>query len=627
MAAWFGLLAGYFDLGMILVRRHVFHLTLYYEQGRHFRWSVPLANLVLMLSLGVLMAGLDRVRSGGLVSVRTAAWVYGTLTIWGPLLRTPLYGAASLVLALGASRWISRSIDRHATGFTRFAACGAFALAILTGGVAIVSLSREAAAESRRVAALPPAPTQAPNVLLIVMDTVRADHLGIYGHSRNTTPHLARWLNRAVQLDRAFAPAPWTFPSHGSFMTGQWPSTLGAHWQPVLDPGYPTLAGFLASHGYHTAGFAANTFWCSYESGMDRGFIHYEDYPLSPRTILAGTMPGRWLVEQLRSPRDYYGVKWVRAQSRDAAGINQSFLSWLARGRRPDRPFFAFLNYIDAHEPFVPPLDSATQFGTEARSARDQNMLLQYWDRDKSTLSARAVAIARDSYDTCIAALDRQLGALFDELERRGVLRNTLVIVTSDHGEEFGEHGVFNHGFSVYAGEVHVPLLLIAADAPAGARIADPVSLRDLPATVADFVGLARGSPFPGESWARCWQASSAGPESRAANAFSEVDIPVTIGPERGRGPRQRGFTVSLVAENLHYILDVNGTEELYDLDNDHAERQDLRNDPQRKPALLRFRTELARIVAGCRPTNTTALLYQTRLRNMLSALIPPPAI
>jgi arylsulfatase A-like enzyme len=625
-AAGFGLIAGYLDLGVIHVRRDLMHATLYYEQSRHFHWTVPLANVIVMLPVGLLLAGIGRVRPG-MVSCRTATWACATLAVWGPLLRTPLYGLASLILALGISRWVSQWADRHATSFRRLTTYGALALAALTAGVTIMSLSRQALADSRSLAALPPVPAKAPNVLLVVMDTVRADHLGIYGYARETTPHLARWAKRAVQFDWAVAPAPWTFPSHGSFMTGQWPSTLGAHWQPTLDPKYTTLAAFLASRGYHTAGFAANTFWCSYESGLDRGFVHYEDYPLSPRTILSSTMPGRWLVEQLRSPQDYYGVKWVRAQSRDAAEINQSFLSWLVQYREQRRPFFAFLNYLDAHEPFVPPIAPATRFGLQAVSSRDQNMLLQYWDRDKLTLSQRDVELARDSYDTCIAALDRQVGALLDELERRGVLQDTLVIITSDHGEAFGEHGVFNHGFSLYSAEIHVPLLIISPTGPAGTRVPEPVTLRDLPATVAELASLGAASSFPGESWSRYWRAESTDAASRTVGALSEVDIPMTIGPERGRGPRQRGFTISLVADGLHYLLDMNGTEELYDLASDPDELRDLRNDPNRKAALDGFRNRLAQKIAGDRPTSPIAANYQHRFLTLLNSLTPPPKI
>jgi arylsulfatase A-like enzyme len=452
------------------------------------------------------------------------------------------------------------------------------------------------------------------------MDTVRAGSLGLYGYPRDTTPNLARWAAKGVRFDRAVAAAPWTFPSHCCFLTGQWPSRLEAHWLPALHPSYPTLAEYLRARGYLTAGFVANTYWCSYESRMDRGFAHYEDYPLTPRTVLASTVPGRWLVEQARAPWDYYGVKWVRAQSRDARGINRDFLAWL--DRRPGqggRPFFAFLNYLDAHEPFVPPRSQGPWFGLHPRSGRDYRMLLDYWDREKQGIPARDVRLALDSYDACIAALDREVGALLDDLAGRGLLRDTLVILTSDHGEEFGEHGVFNHGFSLYAPEVHVPLVILPPGGAArpGLAVAEPVSLRDLPATVVGVAGLAAGSPFPGRSLADLWQADPGRARPPGSPALSEVDIPAVFDPRRGRGPKQREFTVSLVADDRHYIVDVRGAEELFDLKADPGEQRDLTNDP----ALNSLRTSLLRTLTGDPVNVGVAGRYLARLRSLLESL------
>jgi arylsulfatase A-like enzyme len=626
LAAWFGLVGGYLDLGMIVLKRDGLHASLYYEQGRHFLWTVPVANLAVLMVLGLLVAGVNRLRPGR-VSLRAAAFLFATLAIWGPLLRAPLYGMASLLVAFGAARLISRWIEGHASGFGRFARFGLIALAALVSTTAVFSCGRQALAESRAMARLPAPPAGAGNVLLIVMDTVRADGLGLYGYTRDTTPHLSRWAQRAVRFDWALAAAPWTFPSHCSFLTGQWPSALNAHWEPILSPAYPTLAEFLAARGYLTAGFAANTHWCSYESGMDRGFAHYEDYPLTPWTVLGTTAPGRWLLENLRNPRDDYQVKWIRSQSRDAAGINRSFFDWLSRERGRGRPFFAFLNYLDAHEPFLPPAGEDVRFGLRPASPGESRMLLEYWDRDKLQLSEHDVELVRDAYDDCIAALDRQVGSLLEELERRGLLRETLVIITSDHGEQFGEHGVFNHGFSLYAHEVHVPLLILAPTAPAGRTVAQPVSLRDLPATVVDLLGLGSGSPFPGRSLAESWRPVPDASASRGPEAVSEVDIPMVIIPQRGRGPNQRGFTMSLVAEGLHYLLDLRGTEELYDLSADPRELRDLKNDPGRNADLRRLRNALALILRDNRAPGGVAGDYQNRLRMVLSALSPGPPI
>lgn len=626
LAAWFGLIGGVLDLGMIFARRDVFHTSPYYEQGRHFLWTVPLSNLIVMLALGLPIAGIRRIRPG-LVSPRTAVLLFATLAIWGPLLRAPIHGLASLVVAAGAARLSSRWVADHAAGFGRFAALSLAGFLVVMVGTAATGLWRDAAAERGARARLPAPPSQAPNVLLVVMDTVRAESLGLHGYARDTSPNLSRWARAGVQFRWAMSPAPWTFPSHCSFLTGRWPTALDAHWKPVLDSNVPTVAEFLAGRGYLTAGFAANTFWCSYESGLDRGYVHYEDYPLTPATILGCTQPGRWLLENLRDPGDYCAAKWSRAQSRDAAGINRAFLDWLSREQGSGRPFFAFLNYLDAHEPFLPPRDGGLRFGLRPGSAAESRMLLEYWDRDKRTLRPRDVELARDAYDDCIAALDRQVGALLDQLDRRGVLANTVVIVTSDHGEEFGEHGVFNHGFSLYAPEVHVPLLILGPSIPAGRAVDRPVGLRDLPSTIADLAGLGAVAPFPGRSLASCWRSEGDAGDARPLTAFSEVDIPVEIIPQRGRGPSQRGLTVSLVDGGLHYLLDVRGTEELYDLAADPGESRDLHKDPARAPALDRFRNALGEILRETRATGGAGAAYLKQFRSWLGSVAPAPRL
>jgi arylsulfatase A-like enzyme len=626
LAAWFGLVGGMLDLGMIFLKRDFFHSSLYYDQGRNFRWVVPLANLVVMMAPALVVALVSWFRPG-LIARRTAAWLFATLAIWGPLLRAPLYGMMTLLLAAGIARMVSRWFARGNSGFQRLARYSLPLLLAMIGTMAVVSSIEQTRKESRALAHLPAPPPGASNVILIVMDTVRASSLGLYGYARDTSPNLARWAKKGVRFDWALTPAPWTFPSHCSIMTGQWPSTLGALWQPTLNPAYPTLAEFLASRGYLTAGFAANTYWCSYESGMDRGFAHYEDYAVTPRTILGSTLPGRWILENSLNPHDYHGVKWIRSQSRDAAGINQSFLDWLSREKQRKRPFFAFLNYLDAHEPFLPPEEKGVHFGLRPQSPGDSRMLLEFMDLDKLKASERDVELARDSYDNCIAALDRQVGALLDQLDQRDMLRDTLVIITSDHGEEFGEHGVFNHGFSLYSNEVHVPLLIISRGAPPGHSVSEPVSLRDLPATVVDLLGLDAGSTFPGGSVAAYWRRTPGAGEPHVSKALSEVEIPLVIGPERGRGPNQRGFTLSLVADGLHHLLDIRGVEELYDLAADPRELRDLRSDPGRNPALDRLRISLAELLRDNRATSAVVAEYQKRFRILLESLLPRPRI
>jgi arylsulfatase A-like enzyme len=621
LAAWFGLVVGYLDLGMIFVKRDLFHASHYYEQGRHFRWVVPVANVMVLMLPGVLVAVVCRLRRGW-ISARNAAWLLGTLALWGPLLRAPIHGVAAFLLAAGIARVISRGPARDSRGTRWLLRSSLAALLVPAAAMAVVSPAREHARETRSLARLPPASRGAKNVLLLVMDTVRAENLGLYGYGRGTTPHLSRWAKRGVKFDWALAPAPWTFPSHCSFLTGQWPSTLNAHWQPTLDAPYPTLAEFLAARGYVTGGFAANTRWCTYESRLDRGFVHYEDYPLGLWGILTSTPTGRWLLRRISWADPYYAEKWIGFQSRDARDINRAFLDWLSRERQRGRPFFAFLNYMDAHEPFVPPADTPG-LGRRPRTSREYRLLLDYWDRNKLELPARDVELARDAYDTCIAALDRQIGALLDELDRAGTLRDTLVIVTSDHGEEFGEHGVFNHGFSVYAQAVHVPLLVIDGSVPAGRTISEPVSLRDLPATIVALLGLGGTPRFPGRVLSECWESQSGAESTSAVAPRSEVYIPQVVGPERGRGPVQRDFTLALMDRNLHYLVDVRGVEALYNLAADVAELRNLKDHARHAPDVQRFRDSLLRILPDAEVPNGFARDCQDRLRARLLAISP----
>ena len=156
----------------------------------------------------------------------------------------------------------------------------------------------------------------------------------------------------------------------------------------------------------------------------------------------------------------------------------------------------------------MPPREYAGRFGIRPKSPRDYEFLFDLTTDRKGRARLRDVLMARDCYDDCISSLDDQLGRLLDELHGKGLLDNTLVIITSDHGESFGDHGVFGHGTGLYLDQIAVPLVILSPGAPAGRVVADPVSLRDLPATVVDQLGLSAGSPFPGHSLAAFWSSS-----------------------------------------------------------------------------------------------------------------------
>jgi arylsulfatase A-like enzyme len=212
------------------------------------------------------------------------------------------------------------------------------------------------------------------------------------------------------------------------------------------------------------------------------------------------------------------------------------------------------------------------------------------------------VELARDAYDDCIAALDQELGALFANLAGRGLLERTVVIVTADHGEQFGEHGQFRHGATLYEPEIRVPLVVVAPGRlPAGRAIRVPVSLRDLPATVVDLLGWRRESPFPGVSLAGTWTAPGLPGPRDDGLILAELGPLIEPTREGGDAPDWPSHAAALFANRLVYIGHKDGHEELYDLVADPTEACDLSKLSSSGPTLARFRRDLAEVL-GARP-------------------------
>jgi Sulfatase len=333
-----GLAGGYLDVAIIVLKKFFWNGPKNYGNGSDFPWSVPVGHAALLLIPGLLLAVVCWLRPRPM-SLRAGTWLFATLAIWSALLRLPIYSIASLLLASGLGWRISGRVAApcRRPAQARYAVAGLLGLLAM---LAAVSSGWRAVRENRAVSGLPAPPPNARNVVLIVWDAVRARDLSLYKYSRNTTPNLVRWARKGVRYDLALAPASWTYPSHTSFFTGYWPFQLISQWKYSLDAPVPTLAERLASQGYLTAGFSGNTKICTYETRLDRGFAHFEDYPLTPRSLLSRTVAGSWLLENVLYRDDFYEQKWARVQSRNAAAINHAFLDWLS-GRRGGRPFFA----------------------------------------------------------------------------------------------------------------------------------------------------------------------------------------------------------------------------------------------------------------------------------------------
>lgn len=529
----------------------------------HVVWITPLALAVVLSVLGLALAAAGSLRQRGL----RAEVVLGAMLLvsFAELLTVypGLHGIAVAVLATGAAAQATRVVRGRWQGWQRAVRRAAGPLA---AAVTIVAMGMGAwtwGSERFRLSQLPAAAAGAPNVLFIIWDTVRAGNLSLYGYDRRTTPRLEALARRAVVFDRAHATAPWTLPSHVSAFTGLWPYEFTANWLRPYEGEETTLAERLARAGYATAGFVANLLYMGRESGLRRGFAHYEDYRLTPTEFVVSTALGRRLGN----------AGWVRRllgfhdviNREPGADVTDSFLAWLdARG---DRPFFAFLNYLDAHEPYMPPPPYDERFGpaTLRHHERNVHQLRAAVRLDREQMSPAEAQAQTDAYDGAIAYLDDQLGRILDELERRGLDENTVVIVASDHGEQFGEHGLFAHGNSLYLPLLDVPLVVAFGDrVPGGTRVPTPVSLRDLPATVLDLLGVRDGT-VPGASLVRFWNGGAPAEEVAASPVFAEfTDIKGT--------PTAK----SILVGRYHYIWGERLAELLYDVVSDPGEQHNL---------------------------------------------------
>lgn len=618
LAIWFGLLTGLVETSFIAFAKFYQHKIIFL--GIHFIWMIPLATTFFFAIPGLVMLLVAR-RWPKNVSLRIATFIYAWLSFITLLqMVSRLHFMATLLLAAGLASQTSRIIAARPNYYYAFVHFTTRPIRILgrhwrqnpiqenspapdtsfrpsrrqflvSAGATIAGLTMgvygwEKLVEQQALAKLPPASSNAPNVLLIVLDTVRASSLSLYGYNRPTTPNLEQWAKTGVLFDRAISTSPWTLPSHGSMFTGRYPHELGAGWLNPIDAIHPTLAEALSRRGYVTAGFVANTLYCSQEFGLSRGFSHYEDYPVTVGQTYLSTRLGRKLVDDLKI-KEFFGTH-ENFGRKSAEQVNRDFLRWLSRDQN-QKPFFAFLNYYDAHQPYLPPKNFALKFSPKRPWGHARS-------KEIETLSLEEIMELKDAYDGSIAYLDHQLGLLFAELQKRDLLDNTLIIVTSDHGEQFGEHDLTLHGNSLYLPLLHVPLMILFPSyVPKGEIIRKSVSLRDLPATVADVIGLGDEINFPGTSLARYWDIASTGVKPNDEPLLSEVKKAWAY-PDWY--PAMKGPMKSLVHNEMHYIKNYgDGGEELYDLANDPFEEHNLILSKKSRETIEQFRATIDQMV------------------------------
>ncbi|MFO0953015.1 MAG: sulfatase-like hydrolase/transferase [Isosphaeraceae bacterium] len=267
-AAWSGLFVGGVGLLMFLAQSNWVDPR-NYNMSRHFPWMFLASGLITQGAPGLLLAAFAVLR-GGRLHARAAIAVLAFPFYLDLLFRWPIMTVACLLLAAGLAARTSSFLAARVSSFDRLVKRSLAAMGLVAGLIVGGSVAAEAVARGSFRASRPPS-AGAPNVLLLVLDTVRAGSLSLYGHPRDTSPTLKRYAARGVRFDHAYSAAPWTAPSHAAMFTGRLPHELAVAWNRPLEASRPTLAARLRESGYDTGGFVANTTYCSYETGLRAG--------------------------------------------------------------------------------------------------------------------------------------------------------------------------------------------------------------------------------------------------------------------------------------------------------------------------------------------------------------------
>ena len=323
-----------------------------------------------------------------------------------------------------------------------------------------------------------------PNVLLICLDTLRADHLHCYGYDRETSPNIDKFAEEGVLFSQNTSAAPRTTPSHMSIFTSLYPGVHGVvSSQKKLDESIITLAEVLKEQGYATAAFISAPIMLPYELGFGQGFDHYDDFTVT----LDQEADLFMLNDELRSQNDHPICPIT----------HDMVVSWLENNYH--EKFFIFLHYWDIHGDYAPPHPYNTMFNPDYEGEFNGNYA--HIKMIKPGISGRDLNHMIALYDGEIRYVDSFIGKLFDKLEELNLMDKTLIILVADHGEEFLEHGSNWHGKSMYDEETHVPLIIRYPSCISNNKvISNQVSSVDIMPTILDILGISVKHQIQGQS-------------------------------------------------------------------------------------------------------------------------------
>ncbi len=571
-------------------------------------------RLILLFAAALALTNLNRLLVAVIMTLQTGKANLQILKANDAMRYSPLVLLTVLLIAFFVGRYGLWRLRRvwTSTGFVRlvYGFAGLAIIGVIASGVCLARTSFRLGLADRPAVAVRRPPK--PHVVILVLDTVRADTLSCYGGPAGATPHLHQLAQEGTLFENVLSPGVWTLPSHASMFTGLAASEHGVGWGNMwLEDRFVTFPEELRAAGYQTVAISCNPM-LSKETNLFQGFDEiYQQHRWLFRYSLLGC---RDVAEVLSGSclEQWFPGMWAgHLTERGALSANVRALGAIARAAATGRPLFLFVNYIDPHLPYVPPRPYRRRLGERAYQASyqlDQTYSTRVWPymlTSEKIFSAEDIELLRRLNQSAVSYLDSRVGEIVAVLDHYGLTRDTLLIITSDHGENIGERGLLDHQFCVYQTLLRVPLIVRFPDRLPSGRVKTPVQTTDICPTVLAVAGVdAPTNPQVARSLLQAPNDDC--PRPRVAEYLESVIGYVAQFQSRRAPGGYRSFLRRFRAIELDgykFIWSSDGDHELYFLPEDPGEQNNLiESEPQRAETLHKQLNEWLASIERYRP-------------------------